>query len=147
MAGPNDSQENLAASIKCFEIAVELQKSLSGDIRHKTLFNLGIAFRRAHNPEESCKVFQEAAKLNVAKAATQNNWGLSLFDKSEWDGAKERFEQAILAEEASMLDKSDCSDIAFYENNLGLCYYHLARSCEEDNNIMGQANYHFSKAI
>lgn len=44
------------------------------------------------NPEESVKVFKEAAKCNVSKAATQNNWGLSLFDNQDWEGAKERFE-------------------------------------------------------
>lgn len=37
--------------------------------------------------------------------------------------------------------------MAFYHNNLGLCFYHLSRTCEEDNNIMAQANYHFTKAI
>jgi hypothetical protein len=59
MAGPTDHEENLAGAIKCFEMAVELQKNLgTPDIRHKTLFNLGIAYRRMRNPEESVKVLK-----------------------------------------------------------------------------------------
>ena len=39
-------------------------------------------------------VFKEAAKCGTAKAATLNNWGLSLFDSEDWEGARDRFDAA-----------------------------------------------------
>ena len=110
------------------------------------MFNLGIAFRRAKQPEKSVNVFKEAAKCGTAKAATLNNWGLSLFDSEDWEGARDRFDEAIRTEEIAT-DKADSSDLAFYHNNLGLCFYHLSRNSEEDNNIMEQALVNFGKAI
>ena len=99
MAGPEDHEQRLNDAIRCFEGAAELQKNMAQEIRHKTLFNLGIAFRRAKNADESVKVFKEAAKCGTAKAATLNNWGLSLFDSEDWDGARDHFDEAIRAEE------------------------------------------------
>lgn len=83
----------------------------------------------------------------MAKAATNNNWGLSLFDSEDWEGAKDKFQEAIQAELASLDQKSDSSDLAFYYNNLGLCFYHLARPQDEDQDIMKQAIRNYNAAI
>ena len=37
--------------------------------------------------------------------------------------------------------------MAFYLNNMGLCYYHLARPTPEDSGIMQHAIEYYSKAI
>lgn len=39
------------------------------------------------------------------------------------------------------------TDIAFYHNNQGLCFYHLARDKEDDIAIMRLAVFDFNKAI
>ena len=39
------------------------------------------------------------------------------------------------------------TDIAFYHNNQGLCYYHLARDKLEDEAILRQSIAEFNKAI
>lgn len=67
-------------------------------MKHKTLFNLGIAYRRVGNCTDSIKRLDSAVKLNQAKAATYNNLGLSHFDIEEYDEAMENFEKAMEVE-------------------------------------------------
>jgi len=53
---------------------------MDGVVRHKTLFNLGIVYRRIGETSKSIENLRKATALGHAKAATANNLGLSFFD-------------------------------------------------------------------
>lgn len=115
--------DNLNKAIVDFKAASDLQKDKSNTERHKTLFNLGIVYRRIGDKKQSIEKLIEATTLNVSKAATSNNLGLSHFDNEEFDLAMNCFQiaagaEAILVETP---DKGSEEDLAFYYNNMGLC--------------------------
>ena len=101
-------------------------------MKHKTLFNLGIAYRRVGNCLESIKRLEDAMKLNHAKAATANNLGLSYFDIEQYEDANENFEKAVESEQAQDDDKKgNPEDLAFYYNNVGLCRVALGSAAKQ----------------
>jgi tetratricopeptide (TPR) repeat protein len=119
---------------------------------------LGIAYRNnkeskpektIENIEKSIEAFKKAqtACSGIAKAATANNLGLSLFDNKEFEEAQNEFERAITYEKESLEGKDDMEDIAFYYNNSGLCWYHLARTKSEDSAILENAIGQYNQAI
>jgi len=73
-----------------------------------------------------------------------------LFDAREFEDAQNEFEKAIKAEEESLEGegaKESMEDIAFYHNNSGLCWYHLARTKTEDAPILENAIDQYNMAI
>jgi len=100
---------------------------------------------------ESISALGEVAQnaTPTTKPATYNNLGLSYFDAQELDQAPTSFENAINAQKALNQDenKGNVEDLAFYHNNMGLCYYHLARATPEDDLIMQEAIKEYCKAI
>lgn len=82
----------------------------------------------------------DATALNVSKAATSNNLGLSYFDNEEFDLAQNCFDIAAKTEQMLVDDrKGSTEDLAFYYNNIGLCCYHQADPKELDLDIMADA--------
>lgn len=141
--------ENFKRAIHDFEEATALQADKDSiEKKHKTHFNLGVVYRRVGNTVLSKKNLLLAVTCNIAKAATQNNLGLSYFDAGEFEEARECFEKARIAQEQAVNDgKGSTEDLAFYYNNMGLCHYHLARPMEEDAEIMQLAITNYNLAI
>jgi tetratricopeptide (TPR) repeat protein len=117
-------------------------------VRHKTLFNLGIVYRRVGDTSRSIDNLKKASISGQAKAATANNLGLSYFDIEDYDSAMEQFEKSTSTEQ-SLVDekKGSLEDLAFYYNNMGLCHYHQARKIQEENELMVQAVIAYDSAI
>ena len=137
--------------LKCVELQSKDTNADYAPVRHKTLFNLGIAYRRNKEALQSIIYFKKAQDCQgVAKAATANNLGLSLFDAEEFEEAQNEFEKAIKFEEEALegeKGKDNLEDIAFYHNNSGLCWYHLARQDKPEGPILENAVDQYNMAI
>ena len=106
-------------------------------VRHKTLFNLGIVYRRVGDTLLSIENLKKASIQGQAKAATANNLGLSYFDIEDFDNAMEQFEKAMSTEQILVDEKKgSLEDLAFYYNNMGLCHYHQARKQSDETESM-----------
>jgi tetratricopeptide (TPR) repeat protein len=151
MAGSDNLQLAVVHYNKAAKLIKENTVSTDTVVKHKVFFNLGIVYRRQGKPEESIRALVEVAQnaTPTTKPATYNNLGLSYFDNQEWDSARTQFENAINAQKALNQDenKGNVEDLAFYHNNQGLCYYHLARASPEDDIIMNEAVKEYKKAI